>query len=292
MKLVRPSSRAVAIMMLSMFLFACLDATSKILAQDYAITQILWVRYLFFVAFAALLARRRTRLGVAMRSRARGLQIARSVLLIGEIGLFILALKYLPLADVHALAAITPLLVIALSGPLLGERVEWQRWAAVLSGFVGVLIIVRPGFAEIGWPIGIALAAALAFAVYQVMLRVVARHDRSETTVLYSAIVGAVALSAVGPLEWRAPDATGWALLMLLGLVGSSAHFTLTMALELGEASRLQPYVYTLLLWAAALGLVVFGQFPDAWTILGGGVIAASGLYAVYRERAAAPAKR
>jgi drug/metabolite transporter (DMT)-like permease len=278
-------SRAIAVMLLAMFLFACMDAINKDLSHTYAIIQILWVRYVFFLGFAMLVARRRMRLSLAFRSRAFWTQIARSLLLIGEIGTFILALHYLPLADVHAIAAITPLLVTALSVPILGEQVGWRRWAAVAAGFVGVLIIVRPGFAEIDWRVMIALLGALLFALYQIMVRVVSRHDPSETTLLYSALVGTIVLSAIGPFHWTPPDAQGWTLLAIGALLGSCAHFALIKALELGEASRLQPYGYTLMVWAAVLGLVVFGQFPDAFTVTGGVIIAASGVYAFARER-------
>jgi drug/metabolite transporter (DMT)-like permease len=283
------STRAIAVMLLAMFLFACMDAVNKNLSQTYAITQILWVRFVFFLGFAIIVARQRMRLAVALRSRAFWLQTARSVLLVGEIGTFILALHYLPLADVHALGAITPLLVTALSVAILGERVGWRRWAAVAAGFVGVLIIVRPGFIDLDWRIFIALAGALFFAAYQIMLRVVARYDPPETTLLYSALIGTVILSGIGPFTWTPPDAEAWVLLLFGALLGSGAHYSLIKALELGEASRLQPYGYTLIFWAALLGFVVFGQFPDAFTVAGAAVIAASGIYAFARERTAKP---
>ena len=279
------STHAITVMLIAMFLFACMDAVNKHLSYSYAIVQILWVRYVFFLGFAALVARHRTRVLVALRSRAVWLQIARAILLILEIGVFVLALHYLPLADVHAIAAVTPLLVTALSVPILGERVGWRRWAAVVAGFIGVLIIVRPGFTALDWRILLPLLGALLFALYQIMLRVVARYDKPETTLLYSAAVGTIVLSLVGPFDWRTPDAEGWMLLALAGLLGSCAHFALTKALELGEASRLQPYGYTLMVWAAVVGFLAFGQFPDAWTVMGGVLIAASGLYVFARER-------
>jgi drug/metabolite transporter (DMT)-like permease len=281
------TTRAIAVMLLAMFLFACMDALNKNLSQTYAITQILWVRFVFFLGFALVLARRRMRLTVAIRSRAFWFQCARGIVLIGEIGTFILALHYLPLADVHALAAITPLLVTALSVPILGERVDWQRWAAVGAAFIGVLIIVRPGFVDLDWRIFIALAGALFFAIYQIMLRIAARYDPPETTVLYSALVGSIVLTGIGPFAWTPPDAVDWVLLLIGALCGSLAHFCITKALELGEASKLQPYGYTLMVWAAVLGFVIFGQFPDAFTIAGAILIAASGIYAFARERAA-----
>jgi drug/metabolite transporter (DMT)-like permease len=285
--MIAKSSRAIAVMLLAMFFFACMDTVNKNLSQTYSITQILWVRFVFFLGFAALVARQRMPLGRAVKSRAFWLQTVRSLILIGEIGTFILALHFLPLADVHALAAITPLLVTALSVPILGERVDWQRWAAVGAGFVGVLIIVRPGFIQLDWHIFIALAGALFFAVYQIMLRIASRYDPPETTVLYSALVGSIVLTAIGPFSWRWPDAEDWALLLVGALLGALAHFSLTKALELGEASKLQPYGYTLMVWAAVLGYLAFGQFPDAFTVAGGILIAASGIYAFTRERRA-----
>jgi drug/metabolite transporter (DMT)-like permease len=286
------TTRAIAVMLVAMFLFASMDAVNKHLSYTYPIVQILWVRYVFFLGFAMLVAGRRMKLSLAFRSRAFWLQVVRSLVLIGEIGTFVLALHYLPLADVHAIAAVTPLLVTALSVPFLGERVGWRRWAAVAAGFVGVLIIVRPGFVEADWRVSIALAGALFFAIYQIMLRVAARHDPPETTLLYSALVGTIVMSAIGPFQWTPPDTEGWTLLAIGALLGSCAHFALIKALELGEASRLQPYGYTLMIWAAVIGLVAFGQFPDAFTVAGGILIAASGLYAFAREqmRAKAPA--
>jgi drug/metabolite transporter (DMT)-like permease len=281
------TSRAIAIMLLAMFLFACMDAVNKDLSRTYTVTQILWVRFVSFLGFAALVARQRMPIQRAMKSRAFWLQTIRSIVLIGEIGTFILALHFLPLADVHALAAITPLLVTALSVPVLGERVDWRRWAAIGAGFIGVLIIVRPGFIQLDWHIFIALAGAFLFAVYQIMLRIAARYDPPETTILYSALVGTIVLSAIGPFSWKWPDAQAWALLLLGALLGALAHFSLTKALELGEASRLQPYGYTLMVWAAVLGYFAFGQFPDAFTVAGAAIIAASGMYAFARERKA-----
>ena len=170
-------------MLLAMFLFACMDAVNKYLAASYAIVQIVWVRYLFFVAFAILLVRPR-RIALPVRTVGFWLQVVRSLLLIAEIGTFVWAFRYLPLADVHALAAITPLLVTALSVVMLGERVGWRRWCAVASGFIGVLVIVRPGFAEIDWRILIPLLGALLFAIYQILLRIVARYDLAALPVV------------------------------------------------------------------------------------------------------------
>jgi len=280
----RASARGVALMLGSMALLACMDAVSKILAADYPIPQILWVRAAMFAAFAVAMTRR-IGLRRAWRSSRPGLQLFRTLLMLVEMGVFVLAFTYLPLAEVHAIAASSPLLVIVLAAPLLGERVSRARWCAVLAGFVGVLAIVRPGFQEIGPGLLIALLGALLWAVYQILLRLVSRTDRSETTLLWSGVVGALALTAIGPFTWRAPDLEGWLWLALLGALGAGAHLLLILALEAVPAAALQPYSYALLVAATLVGYLGFGEAPDAWTVAGAVAIVASGLFAFYRER-------
>jgi drug/metabolite transporter (DMT)-like permease len=268
-----------------MFFFAGMDAINKVLSQTYAITQILWVRYIFFVVFALIVAHRGAGIRAALRSPRPVLQVVRSLVLIGEMGLFILTLRYLPMADVHAIAAVTPLIVTALSVPVLGERVGIRRWLAVLVGFAGVIIIVRPGFQEIGWANIMVLVASVCYAFYQVMTRMVSRTDTAETTLLYSAIIGCIAATFVGPLYWEWPTATAWAWLMAAGLLGSLAHFCLIAATGMAPPARLQPFTYALMVFATILGFLVFGQFPDAYTVTGALIVVASGLYTFYREQ-------
>jgi drug/metabolite transporter (DMT)-like permease len=270
--------RGVTMVLLSMLMFACLDATAKILARDFAVSQMLWIRYLMFCVFALWLAR--ADLPRLARSRRPGLQAFRSVVLVGEMALFILALRHLPVADVHAIAGATPLLVMALAAPLLGERVVWRQWLAVGVGFAGVLVIVRPGFAEIGIGAVYALLGGVSWAFYQVMLRIVGRDDDSATTLLYSAFIGAAITSVLGPSEWRWPDEWAWGLFALVGIFGTAAHAAMTTALTLAPASALQPFTYALLVFAAIVGLIVFGQFPDFWTCLGAAIVVGAGLYA------------
>lgn len=277
--------RGIGWMLLAMLLFATMDAASKTLVVDHSIAQILWVRYLMFLGFAMALAARRGGLRAATRSRRPWQQVARSLLLLAENAVFVLAFRYLPLADAHALAAVAPLLVTALSVPLLGERVGLRRWAAVATGFLGVLVIVRPGFATVDWTLLIPLFGALLFALYQIQVRQLRAHDSAETTLFYSAVVGAAVLTLVGPATWTPPDAAGWGLLLLVGVLGTGAHVALILGLASAPASTLQPYNYTLLLWAAVIGFLVFGDLPDLWTVAGGLVVAASGLYVFARER-------
>jgi drug/metabolite transporter (DMT)-like permease len=267
-----------------MLAFAAMDGVRKVLADALSIPQILWVRYVIFTALAFIVLRRK---GIrrVWKSGQPALQGLRAAMLVAENGIFVLAFKYLPLADVHAIAAASPLLVIALSVPLLGEKVGPRRWLAVAAGFVGVLLIVRPGFQEISPPMLIAIAGALMWALYQIFVRMCARTDSSDTTWLWSAVVGLVVTSAIGPFVWVWPDWQGWMLLINIALLGSGAHLALIRALTVAEASVLQPYGYTLLLWAAVIGFIWFGDVPDAWTLAGAVVILLSGIYAWHRER-------
>jgi drug/metabolite transporter (DMT)-like permease len=282
----RPAATGLGIglTLLAMFGFAAMDGISKVLAGAHAIPQILWVRYILFTMLAVVVLRQKG-LATVWRSGQPWLQLARALLIVVENGMFVLAFKYLPLADVHAIAAASPLIVIALSVPLLGEKVGPRRWLAVAVGFFGVLLIVRPGFQQIGVGMLIALAGAALWGLYQILVRLCSATDSTETTWLWSAVVGLAATSLVGPFTWTTPDAQGWALLVLLAALGSGAHLALIKALSLAEASALQPFGYTLFLWAIVIGYLAFGDLPDRWTLAGGGIILASGLYAWHRER-------
>jgi drug/metabolite transporter (DMT)-like permease len=269
---------------LSMLLFAVMDAMSKVLVRDYPVSEALWIRYMIFALFAWAMARPLGFRRMARSARPR-LQAARSLLAVVEGATFVVALRYLPLADTHAVAAASPLLVVAMSAPVLGERIGPHRWTSVLLAFAGVMLIIRPGFREISWPLFIPLLGALLWAIYQIMVRFLARDDRPETTLLWSAFIGLAAVSVVAPWEFRFPDALGWALLAAVGLLGSLAHYALIRALDYAEASAIQPHGYTLLVWATLLGWLVFGDVPDGWTILGACIVVLSGLYAWSQDR-------
>ncbi|MBS0242998.1 MAG: DMT family transporter [Proteobacteria bacterium] len=284
----RRPARAIALMLLAMFLLAAMDGTAKVLARTHAIWQILWVRYVFFALLAAAMLGGRGGLA-RLRSRRPWLQAVRAALLVLENGVFVLAFTFLPLADVHAIAAVSPLLVVALSVPLLGEKVDAPRWLAVLAGFVGVLAIVRPGFKTIDWPILVALSGALMWALYQVLAKICAEADGSTTTWGWTALVGLLMTSLVGPFVWTAPTATEWALLVAVAALGAGAHYALIKALGYADATALQPFSYGLLVFAAMISVFVFGDIPDFWTIIGATVVIAAGLYAWSRERGVRP---
>ncbi|MDX1512275.1 MAG: DMT family transporter [Gammaproteobacteria bacterium] len=276
--------RGILLCMAAMFVFASQDGLTKHLSTVVPIPQILLVRYVFFV-FLAVWITRRSGFVSALRSKRPGLQILRSLVLVAEIGLFAMTVRILPLADTHAIVAATPLIVTVLSIPMLGESVGIRRWAAVLAGFAGMLVIVRPGYTVFQPASALALLVAAMFALYIVLTRQVSRFDRSETTVLYTALCGAAVMSVIGPLYWTPPDATTWILLLAIGCTGAGGHLLFIRALEAAPASVLQPFNYTVLVWATVIGFVFFDDLPDGATILGALIIVASGLYTFYRER-------
>lgn len=284
------TSRGAIFTMLAMLGFASMDTITKWMVADYPIGQMMWVRYAIFCLFAWFVVRRRG-LRAAVRSNRPWLQFGRALLAVVESAVFVLAFRYLPLADTHAVAATSPLIVIALGVLFLGEKAGPARWAAVAAGFVGVMLIVRPGFRELDWALLLPVAGAILWGAYQILIRLCSRTDTPETTLVWSAFVAFGATTVVGPLQWRWPDATGWALLIAIASLGALAHYALIKALDYAEAGSVQPYSYSLLVFVTILGVIVFGDIPDHWTLAGAAVIVASGLYTWHHERRAA-AKR
>lgn len=280
------AARGILLILVANFGFAGMDAVSKTLTMDYSVAQILWIRFAFFAGFATFLAWRRGG-GILPQFRTGRpvFQTARALLLVAEIGCFILGFRYLQLAESHSIGAVFPLIITALSALWLGEQVGVRRWTAVGIGFLGMLVILRPGLAVFEPVALLPLAGATMFAVYQVMTKIIARTDSMETILLYTGWVGFAAMSLFGPFDWTWPDAEGWGLLVLAGLLGAIGHATVIKALEIAPASVLQPFNYTLLVWATGIGFVVFGDLPDLWTVVGATIIVASGLYVWWRER-------
>lgn len=290
--------RGILLMVLSGFLFVVMDSIAKYLSAEYPVAQIVWARYIFHLLTLPLIVGRGSWIAV-VRTRRLGLQLLRSLLLLGATFFFFLAVKYIPLATATAIGFVGPLFVTALSVPLLGEKVGLRRWAAVVFGFASVLVIIRPGVEVLHWAVVLPLLVAACFAFYQITTRILSRSDGSITTLFYSATVGAVVMSLLLPFqEWRWPDAAGWGVMALLGLAGSIGHLIMIRAFTVAPASSLAPFSYLQLVWATLLGFLMFADLPDLWTVVGAAMLAASGLYVLYRERqvrgseaAAAPAK-
>jgi len=283
-----PTSRAqaqgVALMLLCTLCFATMDALSKLLIVRYPVSEIMFVRYAFLLLLVLALARRR-RLAARLAVRRPWYQVLRALFLVADQILFVLGLAYLALADAHVLVSTTPLMVAALSVPLLGELVGRRRWAAIAVGFLGVVVVLQPEGGLFRPAALFPLGAAVLFAFYQTMTRVVSRTDPQDATLLYTGLVGALAFGLAAPFEWVTPDARSWLYLAALAIVSCVAHISLIKALALAPAALLQPFFYMTLVWAIAVGYAVFDAVPAPTTLAGAAVIAGAGLYTLHRER-------
>ncbi len=274
----------IILMIFALFVLASMDAVAKHLTETLAAPQILAVRFWIFLTFSSLIASRRG-LRQAAHSKNPRLQIVRTLVLVVEMTMFLVAFSFLPLAEVHAIAAVSPLIVMALAAIFLGERIGPRRWTAVAVGFLGVMLIIRPG-AGVFDPISLlALAGAFGWATYQVLLRAVARIDQPDTTTLYTAGIGVICFTIAAPFFWKSPSLETWGWLAAVGILGSVGHFLLPAAFKFAPSSTLQPFAYTMPVWAVFLGWAVFNHIPDFWTLAGGSIVICSGLFALWRER-------
>ena len=272
-------------MCLAVSLFPFLNASVKYLSTDFAIPMLVWGRYVGHFAFMLIAFMPRHGINLFV-TRNLKVQIWRSMLLLGSTTLYFTALGFIPLATAASVSFTAPFIVTALSVPLLGERVGWRRWAAVTVGFIGALIIIRPGSTTMHWAVFLVLGNSTCYALYQILTRKLAGHDHPATTITYTAIVGTLASSLVVPFFWQTLQ--HWLELLLfltMGFVGGFGHYFVVKAFQYGEASVLAPLAYGQLIGATLLGYLVFGDFPDQWTWLGAAIIVACGLYIAYRER-------
>lgn len=274
--------QGIAFILVAMFTFATQDAITKVLAQDLAVAQIVMVRYWLFAAFATVLIHNRPGgLPQAIRARRPWLQILRSALMAVEIGIFAWVLTQVPLSTAQTIFAACPLIVTALSPVMLGERVGKRRWLAVVAGFFGVLIILRPGSLVFGLAGFIALGGAAMFAVYLILTRLLSQEDRFETSYGYVAWVGCLLATLVGPFLWQAPSWPQVLGLLALGCTGIFGHMLTMKAYELAHASVLQPFTYLQLVWGMLIGIFFFAEHPDSFTLAGAIIIVAAGIIAV-----------
>jgi len=274
--------RAILLMVAAMALFASMDAINKTLTQGYAVAQIMTVRFAVFIAIACLIARRGPWL--VLKTRAPWWQALRTGVLLAEMCCFVLSFRYLPLADVHAVAAAAPLLATAMAAFLLKERVDALGWMLVAGGLAGAALVVGPAFDSFGPAMWLAVAGTVLWGAYQVLTRIVAGMDDANITSLHTPLVGLAVLGAVAAFDWRPADTTGWGLLVVGGAMGAFAHLCMIHALARAPASALQPYNYFLLVFATLLGVLVYDDVPGAWTWLGAGIVVVCGIAAMRRS--------
>ena len=265
-----------------------MNAATKALVERFDLVMLVWARYFFHVAFVAVLFPRR--LPGLLHTDQLGVQLLRSVLVLAATALNFAALAWLSQGEVAAITFTTPIQVVALSGPILGERVGGRRWLAVALGFAGAMLIVQPGAATFNAGAVLAFGCALAYALYQISTRIV-RETEPLGLLLYGGLVGMAVTSLLVPWHWRTPSLVEWAGLAAIGLLGAVAHLMMILALRRAQASRVSPFTYLQVVWAMLSTLLLFGVVPPWTTFAGAAVVVASGLL-LYRlgtrERAAA----
>jgi drug/metabolite transporter (DMT)-like permease len=277
--------RGIGLMLAAVSTFSCLDATSKYLAALYAVPTIVWARYVSQMLLMVVVLGPRMGAGLLRTTNLR-LQLLRGGVLTASSLLFLTALARMPLAEAASIAFMAPLFIAVLSGPLLHERVEGRTWLALAVGFGGVLLIVRPGGGLFTWASLLPLASAFMMAVYQMMTRRLAGHDRALTTLFYPALVGSLAVPLLFPAAFAFPNETGHLFMFgALGILGGVGHFFLIRAHFHAPPSLLGPFMYGQLLTALALGWLVFGHLPDRLAVLGMAVISGSGLLLAFSHR-------
>ena len=281
----QPRSTALAgigLMVLGIFLFCCNDALGKWLLGTYSVWQMLAIRS---AAAMLLLAPLLWREGRAVLAAPRpGLQLVRVVLSVAESIFFFVAVTYLPLADTVTFYLAAPIYVTALSAIFLKEQVGWRRWSAVAAGFIGVMIALRPSAATLTWPALIAIVGSFSFAVFLIITRML--RGTSDAVMVGGQFAAMLVVSAVvAPFGWIAPSGLDFGLMMILGVVAMAAFACVNRSLNLAPASVVVPYQYTMIVWAVALGWMVFGDAPDAFTLGGAAIIIAAGLYILWREQ-------
>ncbi len=281
----RPGA-GIALMIAATAVFALQDGVSRHLAETYNVLMVVMIRYWFFAAFVIALARRRA--GGLRAAAASGyplLQAFRGALLALEICVTVLSFVLLGLVETHAIFAVYPLLVAALSGPVLGERVGWRRWGAIALGLVGVLVILQPGRGLFSPAALIPLAGAFGFALYGLLTRLVARRDSTETSFFWTGTVGAAVMTLAGIGFWEPLAPADWGWMALLCVSGALGHWLLIRSYELAEASAVQPFAYLQLVFVTAIGITVFGEALRPEVALGAALVIGAGLFTLRRNR-------
>ncbi len=274
------------LMVATALVFAMQDGVSRHLAGEYNVFMVIMIRYWFFASFVIVVAARKAGgLRAAIATKQPFLQAFRGVLLAVEICIMVTAFVVLGLVESHAVFAVYPLLIAALSGPILGEKVGWRRWTAIGIGFLGVLIILQPGFGVFQPAALIPLLAALMFALYGLLTRYAARQDSAAVSFFWTGTTGAVTMTLIGVWFWEPMAPGDWLWMGLLCMTASFSHFLLIRAYEVAEASAVQPFAYLQLPFATALGVLVFGEALRLNVLVGAGVVVAAGLFTLWRAR-------
>lgn len=279
-------TRAILLIIAAGMLFSVLDTIAKwLVLSGFNPAFVTWTRFAVHFAVVPFIFRVWTN-PHALRTGALGLQLLRGIFLFGSTIFNFLALRTMQLAETVSIFFVAPLVITALAGPLLGEWAGWRRWLAIGAGFCGVLVIARPGAGAFSLGHAFALGSMLSYSLYVIMTRAMGARETATSLIFYSALAPTLFMSWALPVAGQWP-ATGlqWALLLSMGLIGGGGHFLIIKAYQQASTAALAPYPYAQMVWMVALGYLVFGQYPDRWTVLGALIILASGLYILHRER-------
>ena len=276
----------ILLMIITTIVFASQDGLSKYLATEYNVYMVVMIRYWFFAAFVISMSSRGTG-GIKRIAKTKSplLQIFRSLILVAEMCITILAFTLLGLAETHAIFASYPLIIAMLSGPILGEYVGWRRWLAISVGFIGILIILNPGNGIFSPYALVPLAGAILFALYGLLTRYVGQYDNSSTSFFWTGVVGSIAMTVVGLNFWDPVSKSDWSIMLLLSASGVVGHYLLIKCYEVAEASAVQPFAYLQLIWASMIGIIIFGEQITTNVLIGACIIVGAGLFTLWRER-------
>lgn len=280
----RPRNQlGILLMVGSILCLAAMEASAKLLIEDYPFPMIVWARLSlhFFLTLPLFFFAGRHRF---LRTKRPILHTVRSLILLLGSFFFIGALTRIPLAEATSLVFTAPLIVTALSALILHEKVGLRRWIAIVIGFVGVLVILRPS-TNFDWFLLLPLATGFCYAGYQFTTRILSFSEPTLTLFFYTVAAAFVISSAILPFYWVTPDLEGGAIFMLTGVLGVLGQYLVIRALQEGEASIVAPFIYTQIIWATIFGFFLFGNFPDLWTFIGAGIVIGSGIYIWHRER-------
>ncbi|WP_119419218.1 DMT family transporter [Desertibaculum subflavum] len=275
--------RAIGLALAGIALFGLLDMQAKVLGALYPVPEVVWARYAGHCLLMLIVLGPRHGRGL-VRTRRLGVQLVRGVLLLLSTGFFFTALSYLPLAEAAAIGFVAPLLVTLLSIPMLGERVGWRRLTAVAVGFGGVLVILRPGGSLFTPAALLPLCTAVTYGLYQILTRRIGTSENPVASLFYTSLVGALAVTMVVPFVWVTPDWRHAPMFLALGVCGGLGHFLMIRALQLAPVSLIAPFGYSAIIWSLLFGWLIFGQFPDRYSLVGIAIVIGSGLYVAYRE--------
>ena len=269
---------------LAFFLFATTDVAQKYATIYHSVFQIMLFRYIFLLILSLFESKRKNN-PKFWKTKNLKIQFLRSFTSVLETAFFVTSFKYLHLADVHSVAALAPIIVVVLSIIFLKEFVDRKVWFAIFFGFIGVIIILRPGFDVFSFKSLLPLGAAFFFGLYQILTKKVSKTDSDETSLFFSSLFGLLTMSILASIYWVEFTILSYFLLPLIGLMMSLAHYCLIVALARAPANKIQPFHFTLIFWAIIYGFIFYNDIPDLPTLIGAGMIVVAGVYIINQQR-------